>query len=89
MTHSAYVVQAILADMRDPRSELRAALIPALADALRQQGPTTKIVKKRRRPLEANDLRLRRARLVGTVIKAQHLSVGDASVYVKTQALAY
>jgi hypothetical protein len=89
MTHSAYVVQAILADMRDPTSELHASLIPVLADALRQQGPTAKIVKKRRRPLEANDLRLWRARLVGTVTKAQHLSLGDASVYVKTHALAY
>ena len=84
-----YALQALLAAMRDPTSELRAAMAPAIADALRQQGQPTNVAKKRRRPLDAQDTRLRRARLVGSVMRAQHLSLGDASIYVKANALPY
>jgi hypothetical protein len=85
-----YTVQKLLAALRDPASELREALGPVIADAMRQQGlPAQKHAKKRRRPLDAQDVRLRKARLVGSVMREQHLSLGDASVFVKTHGLAY
>jgi hypothetical protein len=84
-----YTLQLLLAAIRDPASELREALAPAIriAEAMRQQMPIK--VKQRRRPLDAQDARLRRARLVGSVMRAQRLSLGDASIYVKTHALPY
>ncbi len=82
-----YTLQLLLAAIRDPASELREALAPAIAEAMRQQKPIK--VKLRSRPLDAQDARLRRARLVGSVVRAQSLSLGDASIYVKTHALPY